>query len=245
MNPFKKPSKQISIFTTFGYPSIPDFERQLRLFEEKKIDFIEIGIPFSDPLADGPVIQYTSEVALKNGVNLDQLFSTIGSLKSTIPFVLMGYLNPVLQYGIQRFLKKCKAHEIAGVILPDMSMEIYQRFYKKDFEEQGVHPIFLVTPSTPNDRIKRIVDESANSFVYLVSSNSTTGKENRLKYDTKRFHEIKEICGNTPLFVGFGIKTKDDVRAIQEIADGAIIGSAYLKAVKEKEVHDFLSSITS
>jgi tryptophan synthase alpha chain len=245
MNPFKKEKKQLSIFTTFGFPSSEDFQRQLDQFESYNVDFVEIGIPFSDPLADGPVIQYTSEVALNNGASLSQLFSTLENVKTKLPLVLMGYLNPVLQFGMDHFLERCKATNISGVILPDMSFEIYKRFHRASFEKHQVKPIFLVTPSTPDERIIEISNTCRDSFVYLVSSNATTGKQGGTKYELERFATIKEMCQQTPLFVGFGIKTNEDVRAIQEVVDGAIIGTAFLKALNNSKDATFLREITS
>jgi len=244
MNPFKKETKQLSIFTTAGHPKINSLKEQIASFEQHSIDFIEVGIPFSDPMADGPVIQRTSEIALHNGMNLDILFSQLQEISTKIPIVLMGYFNPVLSFGLERFLLRCTQLNIKAVILPDLSLEIYERFYKSIFESFEVYPVFMITPQTATDRIQRIASACSNSFVYLVSSNATTGT--RLESSNNQdevYRKIKHLCGETPLFIGFGIKTKIDVQRIQESVDGAIIGSAYLESVAKGKGSKFLTQI--
>lgn len=243
MNPLKKETKQLSIFTTAGYPELNSLKEQITLFEKSNIDFIEVGIPFSDPMADGPTIQKTSERALSNGMNMDLIFDQLEEISTDIPVVLMGYLNPVMTFGLEKFLQKCKRLNIRSVILPDLSLEIYERFHKALFESYNVYPVFIVTPKTSKERIIRIAKACENSFVYLVSSNATTGANIELQDNSKRYVEIKSICGNTPLFIGFGIKTKADVQRIQQSVDGAIIGSAFLESVTRKEEAKFLEEI--
>lgn len=244
MNPFKQEHKQLSIFITAGYPDLESLPNQLSLLEDHGVDFIEVGIPFSDPMADGPTIQKTSDIALKNGMNLDLLFDQLLERNSTVPIVLMGYLNPVIAYGLTRFLKACSEVNVASVILPDMSLEIYERFYQTAFEEYGVTPSFLITPSTGADRIAKISETCRNSFVYLVSSNATTGKNISFDQDqTSDFHRIQSACGTTPLFMGFGIDSKEKVDYVHSVCDGAIIGSAYLKALEKGTEVQFLQSL--
>ncbi|MFK7785402.1 MAG: tryptophan synthase subunit alpha [Crocinitomicaceae bacterium] len=241
MNPFKKETKQLSIFVTAGYPEINSLNEQLNVLESNKVDFAEVGIPFSDPMADGPTIQQTSEVALKNGMNLEMLFEQLSERTSILPLVLMGYLNPVLSYGIERFLKSCNEVGVRSVILPDMSLEIYNRFYRDQFEQHEVYPCFLITPTSSAERIRKISEACKNSFVYLVSSNATTGGVSSFHPEqAKNYSAIREICGDTPLFIGFGIDSKEKVQFVQNVCDGAIIGSAYLKAVKKNEAEEFL-----
>lgn len=244
MNPFKKTKKQLSIFVTAGYPQLNSLRGQIELLEKHQVDFIEVGIPFSDPLADGPVIQETSMAALKNGMNLELLFSQLVNRSSQTPIVLMGYLNPVLHYGLDRFLQNCLGTNVSSVILPDLSVEIYQRFYQQTFEKYGICPSFLITPKTEDDRIRKIATLCKNSFVYLVSTNATTGGQSKFdEQSLERYHQIKTICGETPLFIGFGIRTYEDVQRVQQAADGAIIGSAYLKALQAEKQAEFLNEI--
>lgn len=244
MNPFKKEQKQLSIFTTFGFPSMEDFNQQLACFERHGIDFVEVGIPFSDPLADGPTIQRSSAIALRNGANLHLLFEALKRRKCTLPIVLMGYFNPVLHYGLKEFLQQCQYLSISGVILPDISYELYQHLYARDFEHYGVKLIFLITPETSNERISEIAEISKDRFVYLISNHTTTGTKS-LALNTERITEIKKRCGETPLFIGFGIQDARDVQAVHARTDGAIVGSAYIKALERNEHELFLKELTS
>ena len=246
MNPFKKDTKQISIFITAGYPTLESTTEQILVLQSKDVDFIEVGIPFSDPMADGPVIQETSAIALANGMQMDILLDQLASIQDQvrIPLVLMGYLNPVLQYGIDKFLAKCKELSIASVILPDMSLELYERLYKTQFEKYEIAVSFLITPLTDDDRIQKIAQVSAKSFVYLVSVTSITG--GKIRIDDKvvnRYDEIKKLCGETPMMIGFGISNSSDVKNAQKHSDGAIIGSAYLKAVNRGESIVFVEEL--
>ena len=246
MNPFKKQNKQLSIFITAGYPTLESTTKQILTLQEQGIDFIEVGIPFSDPMADGPVIQETSSIALQNGMHLDLLFDQLFSIKEnvTIPLVIMGYLNPVLQYGIEKFLSKCKELNIASVILPDISLELYERFYQSNFVKYGISVSFLITPTTSDERIERIANVSQNSFVYLVSQTSITGGTSFINTEMNdRYKEIKQICGETPVMLGFGINSKEDVFKAQQNCDGAIIGSAYLKALKNGKESEFVKNL--
>jgi tryptophan synthase alpha chain len=243
MNVFVKKHKQLSIFTTAGYPNVESLNDQISVLSTQGVDFIEVGIPFSDPMADGPMIQETSRIALKNGMNLEILFEQLSMRKMNIPIVMMGYVNPVIAFGLELFLKKCQEVKVQTVILPDMSLEIYERFYQSLFEKYKVYPCFLITPKTDDERIQRIAKLCRKSFVYLVSSNSTTGSKNDLSMDKKLFKRIKELCSTTPLFIGFGIKTRRDVENVYEVADGAIIGSAFLNAISKGTEEQFLESL--
>lgn len=246
MNPFKKERKQTSIFITAGFPELDSLESQLELIQANGVDFIEIGIPFSDPLADGPTIQHSSAVALSNGMSINELFLQLRKIKSRInvPLVLMGYLNPVMQFGFERFLESCDELEIKGLILPDLSFELYESRYKEYFENREVQLCFLVTPQTENERIAMIAEQCKNSFVYLISQNSITGNTVDLnpKLQT-RYAEIKQICGKTPLFLGFGIDSTEKRQAAFESCDGVIIGTAFLRAVENETSCRFLEEI--
>lgn len=244
MNSLKKNTKQLSIFITAGYPEIDSLPLQLESLELNGVDFVEVGIPFSDPLADGPTIQKTSKIALRNGMNLDVLFNQLSHRSTSIPVVLMGYLNPIISFGISRFLEACNRVNVQSVILPDMSLEIYNRFYRDSFELHGVYPVFLITPRTPDERILLIAENCSNSFVYLVSTNTTTGSASHFdQIQQERFRKIKELCGETPVFIGFGIDNREKVNLVNTVADGAIIGSAYLNALSNNGSVEFLESL--
>ena len=243
MNPFKKSTKQKSIFITAGYPKIDSLASQIKLLEDYSIDFIEVGIPFSDPLADGPVIQNTSEISIKNGMNLPLLFAQLETIETNTPLVLMGYLNPVINYGVEKFVIACKKLNISSVILPDMSLDIYEKFYQSIFEKHHVSISFLITLETETDRVKKIAKHCEKSFVYFISSNSTTGTNSQLNFDNARINSIRKALGQVPLMIGFGIKTVEDIKKVYQVADGAIIGSAYLKALSIGKERQFLKSL--
>lgn len=246
MNPFIKDKKQVSIFVTAGYPTIDSLPEQLLFLQEKGIDFIEIGIPFSDPMADGPVIQETSSIALENGMKLEKLLAQVAAVRSQIhiPLVLMGYLNPVLQYGLEKFLGRCQSLNIASLILPDLSVELYQTKYQDAFEKYQIPVTFLVTPRTPDERVVRIAEVCKNSFVYLVGQNSITGAGYEMDNTMiVRYKELKSLCGTTPLFLGFGIDSNAKKLQGFESCDGVIVGTAYLKALKVEAHEAFLNGI--
>jgi tryptophan synthase alpha chain len=246
MNPFKKEKKQLSIFITAGYPTLNSTVDQILELQKLNVDFIEVGIPFSDPMADGETIQETSAIALQNGMNLDILFNQLESAKSEIhtPLVLMGYLNPVLQYGLERFLLKCQQLKIASVILPDISLELYQRFYQVLFEAYKVPVSFLITSFTSDERIQEMAKASQNSFLYLVGQSSITGEiRNEATALGERFKVIKTLCGETPVMLGFGINSLEKVQQAHASCDGAIVGTAYLKALKKNDAFQFVESL--
>ena len=245
-NPFKKDKKQISIFVTAGYPELDSLVPQLLQLQELGVDFAEVGIPFSDPMADGPVIQETSTVALQNGMKLELMLLQLEAAKDAIhiPLVLMGYLNPVLQFGLDAFLSRCQKLGIASLILPDLSLELYQTKYKAAFEKYGVPVTFLITPLTTDGRVLQTAEACANSFVYLVGQNSITGQGYAISSAlSTRYAELKSLCGDTPLFIGFGIDSKTKKEKAFESVDGVIVGTAYLKAVKNGEEDEFLRGL--
>ncbi|MDX1653455.1 MAG: tryptophan synthase subunit alpha [Brumimicrobium sp.] len=240
----KKPL--LSIFTTAGFPHKDDLNRQLKLMEEMQVDFVEIGIPFSDPLADGPTIQETSTVALKNGMNLSLFFLQLEKRKTKHPVVLMGYFNPILLYGLNRFLENCLKTGISGLIIPDLEIDLFEKRYSSHFEEFDIPVCFLVTPKTSDERINRAARLSARGFVYLVSSNSITGGEISEDSDlSRRYQKIKALCEPTPVMIGFGITDRASFERSTRNLDGGIIGSAYLKALKDGAEEEFLEGLNT
>lgn len=208
----------------------------LSALQTGNVDMVEIGMPFSDPLADGEVIQQSSAVALRNGMTIDCLFGQLADVRPEIqaPLVLMGYLNPVLQYGMQRFLDSCRRCGIDGVILPDMPVEIYDTEYKSLFDATGIYPIFLVTPRTPDSRIREIASKS-KGFLYVVSSATTTGATGIFSSEQKAaLEKIAALNLGIPLLTGFGIHDADTFRDATLHTRGAIVGSAFIKILNQK-----------
>jgi len=202
-----KQESLLSIYFTAGYPNLSSTLDIAEAVEKAGADFIEIGFPYSDPLADGPVIQNSSLMALKNGMNLKVLFEQLKELRKrvSIPVLLMGYVNPVLQYGVKNFCESCAAVGVDGVIVPDLPMIEYEEFYKDDFLNNNISNIFLVTPQTSEERIRKI-DELSNAFIYLLSSSSTTGKNLTVSNEADAyFARIKAMNLKNPTMIGFGI----------------------------------------
>lgn len=234
---FKKKDKNIlSIYFTAGFPNLNDTKTIICELEKNGADLIEIGMPFSDPVADGPVIQNSSEIALKNGMTVNLLFEQLWQIRKSvsIPLLLMGYLNPVMQYGIENFCNKCKEIGIDGCIIPDLPLEIYESEYKELFEQNSLSNIFLVTPQTTNDRIRKI-DELTTGFIYLVSSSSTTGIKKREEIgQISYFDRIGGMSLTSKVLIGFGISDKTAFFKALDYANGAIIGSAFIKSLADK-----------
>ncbi|MFB6318201.1 tryptophan synthase subunit alpha [Saccharicrinis sp. FJH54] len=232
----EKQNNILSVFFTAGHPNLNDTAKIIRELETSGADMIEIGMPFSDPLADGPVIQKTSEQALKNGMNLNLLFEQLMEIRKSvsIPLLLMGYLNPVFKYGLERFARKCYEAGIDGLILPDLPLNEYQREFRALFQEYNLHNIFLITPQTSDIRIRQI-DEISRGFIYMVSSASTTGTKSGINdQQNAYFKRIADLNLNTPRLIGFGIKDKKSFENACRYANGAIIGSAFIKAMEEE-----------
>lgn len=243
MNPFKSKNKHLGIFTTAGFPKKNSLVDLLPKIEQCGCTFIEVGIPFSDPMADGPVIQRSSNVALNNGMNLELIFVQLKQISVDIPIVMMGYLNPVLSYGIENFLQRCQENGIAGIILPDLPFEIYKSKYEQLFKNYKQKPIFIISPSTSNERVVQLAEACKESFLYLTSQNSVTGTDKGSLDLKERYYEIKQHVGDTPLFIGFGIKTHLDVKRVQAQVDGAIIGSAFIQAVETNQEERYLLAL--
>jgi len=231
--------KLLSIYFTAGYPNLDDTLSIIENLENNGVDMIEIGLPFSDPLADGPTIQASSTQALKNGMTTEVLFEQLKDIRKTveIPLLIMGYFNPIFQYGVEAFCQKCKDIGIDGLIIPDLPVDVYHDDYKAIFEKHGLINVFLITPQTSDARINYI-DSISNGFIYMVSSASTTGaKVGFGDAQTQYFERIGKMNLNNPQIVGFGISNNDTFTQATMHAHGAIIGSAFVKHVTNDGIH--------
>ena len=244
---FKKKKKILSIYFTAGFPNLDDTPKIIENLQNSGVDIIEIGLPFSDPLADGPTIQESSTAALKNGMNTSLLFKQIKNIRSkiSIPLIIMGYFNPILQYGVEKFCLDSKISGIDGLIIPDLPIDIYTSSYKNIFESQNLYNIFLITPQTSIDRILKI-DKISKGFIYMVSDSSITGAKNIIDDSQKEyFLRIKKMKLNNPTIVGFGISNSETFKLATNYSDGAIIGSAFISHIKEKGIKKISSFIKS
>lgn len=243
-----KKNNILSIYFTAGYPSLDDTGKIAAQLQKSGVHIIEIGFPFSDPVADGPVIQKSSKQALDNGMNLNLLFEQLEEIKELkIPRILMGYINPVLSFGIGEFVQKCTEVGIDGVIIPDLPLEEYTANFQLLFEKYGLHNILLVSPETPDERIKEITKLSS-SFIYLVSSNAITGSSLQTNAVADYFNRVKKLVGDTPLITGFGIRDRKTFQEVCEHTNGAIIGTAFIEAITEinnldSTIDDFVKGI--
>lgn len=233
---FEKKQKDIlSIYFTAGYPNLNDTCNVIRELQANGIDLIEIGIPFSDPMADGPTIQASGTVALRNGMTLRTLFDQLADIRKdvTIPLIMMGYLNPIMQYGFDNFCKKCKETGIDGAIIPDLPFDDYINEYKPIADKYDIKIVMLITPETSDERV-RFIDEHTDGFIYMVSSASTTGAQQSFD-DQKQayFRKINSMGLRNPRLIGFGISNKATLEAAQANASGAIIGSKFITLLKE------------
>jgi tryptophan synthase alpha chain len=233
----------LSIYFTAGYPELDSTLKIAEALEQAGADFLEIGFPYSDPLADGPVIQQSSQTALENGMNVELLFEQLKDLRKrvSIPVLLMGYFNPVLQYGVENFCKSCADAGVDGVIVPDLPMYEYEGMYKDCFSSNGVSNIFLITPQTSEERIRKI-DELSNGFIYLLSSSSTTGKNLALNDEAENyFSRIRNMNLRNPTMIGFGISDRASFQKAAEYTRGAIVGSAFVRILGEDNYLDKIS----
>lgn len=240
--------KLLSIYFTAGFPKINDTVSIIENLEKSGVDFIEIGLPFSDPLADGPTIQASSTQALDNGMTSEVLFSQLKDIRKTvsIPLIIMGYFNPMMQYGIENFCKKCAEIGIDGLIVPDLPLDVYNDHYKSIFEKYGLINVFLITPQTSLERI-RFIDNISDGFIYMVSSASVTGSQNAFgKTQDDYFKRIADLNLKSPQIVGFGISNAETFKHATKYAKGAIIGSAFVKYLDENgtaNINKFVSEI--
>jgi len=231
--------KLLSIYFTAGYPALEDTVPILKKLEDSGVDMVEIGLPFSDPLADGPTIQASSTQALKNGMTTQLLFEQLKDIRKSvqIPLIIMGYFNPILQYGVEAFCAKCQEIGIDGLILPDLPLAEYDLHYRNIFEKYGLINIFLITPQTSEERIREI-DSASNGFIYMVSSASTTGKTAGFgETQTTYFDRIAALKLKQPTVVGFGINNAETFKMATKKANGAIIGSAFIKMLQTKGIN--------
>ena len=232
-NLFETKKNILSIYYTAGYPSLGDTVEIAETLEKSGADLLEIGFPYSDPVADGPVIQASSKQALDNGMDLNLLFDQLRDLRSrvTIPVLLMGYVNPMLQFGVENFCKACAAAGLDGCIVPDLPMMEYEELYAPIFKEHGLSNIFLITPQTSPERIQKI-DGLSNGFIYLLSSSATTGQNLQVSDTTSAyFSRIADLKLKNPTMIGFGISNKETFDKACSYANGAIIGSAFVKSL--------------
>ncbi len=244
-NTFQNKRNILNVYITAGYPNLNDTIEIVQKLKKNGVDMVEIGMPFSDPLADGPTIQNSSQIAIKNGITLELIFRQIEEIRKTvsIPIVLMGYYNQVLQYDDTTFFEKAKAVGVDGFIIPDLPLDIYQKQYKSSFENLGLDMIFLITPQTTDERI-RLIDNESSGFLYVVSSFAITGsksdiEQNQIDY----FKRINNLNLKNPRLIGFGISDKKTFDKACEYAEGTIIGSAFIKALeKSKNIKETVKS---
>lgn len=241
--------KKLNIYFTAGFPKKESTTEILKLVQDSGADMVEIGIPYSDPVADGLVIQKAHEQALANGMNLHTLFEQLITVKDEIkiPVVLMGYINTVLSFGFEKFCKKCQESGVSGLILPDLPPYEFEKNYAKILKKYNLNFTFLITPETSDERIKYL-DSLSSGFLYAVSSSSTTGNENKLVYNEKYLERLAQLDLKNEIFVGFGIKNKSDFEKVTEKVSGGIIGSAFVKILLENEnwqekASEFIKSI--
>jgi len=245
----RKKSNVLNVFCTAGFPQLNSTLEVMKALQDNGSDIIELGMPYSDPLADGPVIQASNTTALQNGMTMQLLFEQLRDFRKEIyiPVILMGNINPVLQFGFENFCKQCASLPIDGVILPDLPEYEFENEYGAIIKRYGLDFIFLVTPETSEERIKKL-DALSTGFLYVVSSSSTTGNKKDFSEVEKYLQRLKRMQLKNPLIVGFGIKDKSSFQSACKYANGAVIGTAYVKAIEHAEdiqetTKAFLSSI--
>jgi tryptophan synthase alpha chain len=228
----KKQHKVLNVYCTAGFPRLESTLEVMKALQDNGADLIELGMPYSDPLADGEVIQQSGSVALKNGMTISLLFEQLQGMRQTIqvPVILMGYMNPVIQYGFEKFCSKAAEVGIDGLILPDLPMYEFETEYGEIVKKYQLNLVFLVTPETKEDRLRKL-DSLSTGFLYAVSSSSTTGKNKDITEQEGYFQRLQQMKLKNPILVGFGIKDKETFEAACRHTNGAIIGSAYIKAL--------------
>ncbi len=239
-----KKSDILNVYFTAGYPKQDDTLAVMKALQAAGTDIIEVGMPFSDPVADGPTIQASNQVALDNGMSISILLKQLVSMRESIdvPVVLMGYLNPIIQYGLERFCRDAQACGVDGLILPDLPMAEYLSEYKSVFEEAGLLNIFLITPQTSEERI-RLIDEHSQGFIYMVSSAGITGAKSDISEAQKLYFErVNNMLLSTPKLIGFGISDHQTFSTACNYAEGAIVGSAFINLLRDNP--DYIQRIT-
>lgn len=243
--------KKLNIYFTAGIPKLEDTTDIMKLIQKSGAKMMEIGMPYSDPVADGPVIQKAHEKALENGMSIEKLFSQLKSVKDEIeiPVVLMGYINPVLSFGFENFCKNCAEAGVTGLIIPDLPPVEFEKKYKSILDKYKLNFTFLVTPETSEKRIEYL-DSLSSGFLYAVSSSSTTGNDNKAVNNEEYLEKLSSMELKNPLFIGFGIKDKSDFETVTEKADGGIIGTAFVNILLQEEkwqtkCEDFIHSIVN
>ena len=240
----------LSIYFTAGFPALDDTVSILQTLEEAGVDLVEIGIPFSDPLADGPTIQASSLKALKNGMSLKVLFEQLKDMrkKVSMPVILMGYFNNVMKYGVENFIDSCRSVGVDGTILPDLPFNEYNEKYAKSFEAEGLSNIFLITPQTSDERIK-LIDAHSTSFIYMVSSAAVTGaKKDVTEKQIEYFKRVKALNLQHPALIGFGISNHETFSRACQYSKGAIVGSAFIRLLEKygndpDKIKEFIRSL--
>lgn len=241
--------KILSIYFTAGYPKLHDTAAIIHKLEKNGVDMIEIGLPFSDPLADGPTIQASSQLAIKNGMTTNLLFEQLKDIRKTvsIPLLLMGYFNPVLQFGVENFCRKCSEVGIDGLIIPDLPLDEYTEKYAEIFKKNGLFNIFLICPQTSETRIRQL-DAASQGFIYIVSSAGVTGNTSGFgKVQENYFQRIASLSLKNPQLVGFGITNSETFLLATKHTKGAIIGSAFINLLSEKGldgISEFIAAFT-
>ncbi len=231
---FRRKKNILNIYLTAGYPQADDTVKIVRILESAGVDMVEIGMPFSDPLADGPVIQHSSNVAIKNGITLQKIFDQVAEIRrqSSLPILLMGYLNQLMAFGEEAFFRRAAEAGVDGLIIPDLPPAIFRKQYKTGLRETGLNMVFLISPHTSTERIREL-DAESTGFLYLVSSSSITGRNLRLEEKQKTYFErIRKMDLKNPTLIGFGIHDRKTFETACQYASGAIIGSAFIRALE-------------
>lgn len=247
----EKAGNTLNVYFTAGFPHLDSTAGIIRNLSDSGVDLIELGLPYSDPLADGTTIQDSSQRALKNGISLDLIFDQVEEARqdTEVPIIMMGYYNQMLQYGIQRFTDKCQKTGVNGLIIPDLPMNIYERDYRELFHSKGISMSFLITPLTSDERIRQ-ADHLSSGFIYIVSQTSITGKKGDIQKDqVEYFDRLSNMNLNAPGLIGFGIHDHASYKMACQYSDGAIIGSEFIRVLGrhendiEKGIKDFIQKI--
>lgn len=238
----------LNIYFTAGFPELNSMQVLLEALAASSVDMVEIGIPYSDPLSDGPVIQDSNSIALKNGISLNLIFDQLSKINTSTPKIMMGYYNTILQFGMEKFCQKCPQTGVSGIILPDLPIDLWLMEYKSIFDKYDLSNIFLITPETSTERI-HYIDENSTSFIYAVSSSGTTGTKQGIQGAESYLKRIHDLSLKHPVLVGFNISKTEDFDFACRYAQGGIIGSAFIKHIKNSnklfdDTQSFVSRIT-